>query len=528
MKPSILGNIANFIIGNAITIPITKYSSSYSDTLNIYVGNTWIKKVEKLTNNQSINFTSDELEEIYKVMPTVTAASFRFVTTTYNGATIVGTSEKVAVGSISADIKPTISSVSLKEGISTITDKFGGYVQYQSRIVGNITANAGAGTGIYGYSGQVGSFYVMDNPFTTNVLTISGENEYSLTVTDQRGRTATKTGKFEVLEYDLPKIDAFTVVRCKANGTEDIYGEYVKINASASISPVNNKNDKSYKIQYKQKGTTVWKDLVTNSDAYVYKLTDSVHSGFSADYVYDFRFLVTDFFITAERSANIAAGFAIIDLKKDGKGMALGKVSTKNALEIGFDMYDKHDTKIHNGLASYKPNGADIDPDTTLEELVLTETNTPESGFWYVRTMFYSSKSVTSNRTQIAFPYNNASTSLYYRSYYMTGWSEWKSVSSLAATTDYTGVFFAGKRVDETGWVTITPAGGNIPTAVYVSFSNTYKRIPVVMLVSSSGVIGTQVLGCSTNGITKTGVNIVVNRTNTTPTTIYYHVLGEV
>ena len=527
MKPSILGNIADFTIGNAITIPITKYFNG-SDTLNIYIGTKHIKKVEGLTNNQSISFTVDEINTIYSAMPAVTAASFRFVNTTYNGANIVGTSEKVAKGSINADIKPTITSVSLTEGISAITEKFGGYVQYQSRIVGNITANAGAGTGIYGYSGNVGSFYVMDNPFTTNVLTISGTNEYSLTVTDQRGRTATKTGTFEVLEYDLPQLNSFSVIRCNADGKEDVYGEYVKINATASISPVNDKNDKIYKIQYRVKGTTNWVDLINDSTAYTYELTDSVHSGFSADNVYDFRFQVSDFFITAERSANVPAGFAVIDLKKDGKGMALGKVSTKNALEIGFDMYDRHDTKIHNGLASYKPNNVDIDPDTTLEELILTETNTPEGGFWYVKTMFYASKTITSNRTQLAYPYNNAMTSAYYRIYYNGGWSDWKSIASIAATTDYTGVFFSGKTVQETGWVTITPTGANIPTTVYVAFSNTYKRIPVVLPVSSTGVIGTQVLGCSVNGITKTGANIVLNRTNTTPTTVYYLVLGEV
>ena len=49
-RGSVLGTISNFTIGNAITIPITKYSTSFSDTLNIYIGNTWIKRVEGLTN----------------------------------------------------------------------------------------------------------------------------------------------------------------------------------------------------------------------------------------------------------------------------------------------------------------------------------------------------------------------------------------------------------------------------------------------------------------------------------------------
>lgn len=528
MKPSILGKIADFTIGNTITIPITKYSSGISDTLNIYVGTTWIKRVEKLVNGQTITFTTEERRACYDAMPYVTAASFRFVNTTYNGANVVGTSEVVAKGTIPDNVKPTITNVEMKENVTGIADKFGGYVQYRSQIYCNVTATPGTGTGIYGYSGNISNFIVMDNPRITYYLDKSGTNEYSLTVTDQRYRTATTTGTFEVLAYDNPKINNFSVERCNQDGSLNLYGNYVKVNASAVVSSVDGKNDKAFKVQYKLKSASTWTDLLTYNAGYEYTLTDSIHSGFSVDNVYDFRLSVSDYFETITRDLNISAGFAIIDLKGNGKGMALGKVSTKDALEIGFDIYDRYDTKINNGLAVYRPNGVDINPDTTIEELILTETNTPEGGFWHVRTMFYSNKSETANRTQIAFPYNQATTTLYYRIYYNGGWSDWKNVASQVSTMDYEGYFQSGKQLIQTGWVTITPTGGNTPTSVYVSFNNTYKKIPVVLLVPSSGVIGTQVLGCSTNGITTTGANIVINRTNTTPTTVYYLVIGEV
>jgi hypothetical protein len=92
---------------------------------------------------------------------------------------------------------------------------------------------------------------------------------------------------------------------------------------------------------------------------------------------------------------------------------------------------------------------------------------------------------------------------------------------------DYDAVSQSGKTLLESGWVTITPVA-NTPTAVYVSFKKHYNKIPVVVVTASTGVIGTQVSGASINGITNDGVNIVTNRTNTTPTTIYYHVFGEV
>lgn len=93
---------------------------------------------------------------------------------------------------------------------------------------------------------------------------------------------------------------------------------------------------------------------------------------------------------------------------------------------------------------------------------------------------------------------------------------------------DFEAVFKSGKSLLENGWVAITPSGANTPTSVFVGFKRHYKKIPVVLVTPSTGVIGTQVLGASVNGITNDGVNIVLTRTNKTPTTIYFYVFGEV
>ena len=92
---------------------------------------------------------------------------------------------------------------------------------------------------------------------------------------------------------------------------------------------------------------------------------------------------------------------------------------------------------------------------------------------------------------------------------------------------DYDATALSGKSLLESGWVTITPKA-NEPTAAYVTFKKHYNKIPVVLVTASSGVIGTKVLGAATNGITNDGVNIVVTRTDTTPTSVYYYVFGEV
>lgn len=99
-------------------------------------------------------------------------------------------------------------------------------------------------------------------------------------------------------------------------------------------------------------------------------------------------------------------------------------------------------------------------------------------------------------------------------------------LGSEMTASDYEAISLTGKEQKESGWVIITPTA-NTPTGAFVTFKRHYTKIPVVTVTASSGVIGTQVLGASINGITNDGVNIVLTRTNTTPTTVYYKVYGE-
>lgn len=114
----------------------------------------------------------------------------------------------------------------------------------------------------------------------------------------------------------------------------------------------------------------------------------------------------------------------MIDFSADGKGVAFGKAGRRpNAIEIGMEIYDRFDTQIRNGFAYYVSGGADID--TTLEELVLTDKNTPTIDFYFIQTMFYADKSETAHRAQTAIPYNT-NNSMYHRYYFNGSWSVWR------------------------------------------------------------------------------------------------------
>lgn len=337
-RTSGLGTISNFTIGNAIAIPITQYSSGFVNNLVIKFGSTTVKTVNDIHNGDTVTFTAAEQTNIYSLMPSVTKGTFTFTLTTKNGSTTVGTSSRTATGTINANVKPAISSFSLAEYISKIATQFGGYVQNQSQIRGTITATAGSGSSISSYKTVINGQTFTSSTFTTNVLKTAGSNTATVTVTDKRGRTATSTATFNVIAYTPPKITTFTVVRCLADGTEDmVSGEYAKINVVSTISAVSNKNAKNFKLEYKKSNDTAWTTLLTYTAGYSYTLTNSIQAGFSADYPYAFKLTVTDYFHSTPITKTISTGFALMDLKANGKGLAVGKVSSEDdTFDVGF------------------------------------------------------------------------------------------------------------------------------------------------------------------------------------------------
>ena len=93
------------------------------------------------------------------------------------------------------------------------------------------------------------------------------------------------------------------------------------------------------------------------------------------------------------------------------------------------EIHDVYGTSIPNGLAVYTGSGTNaIDPNTTREHIILTDKNVPFSGLAYVITLFYSEKSSTANRSQIAIPYSTTST-ICYRYFYNGVWSDWQGDS---------------------------------------------------------------------------------------------------
>jgi hypothetical protein len=119
------------------------------------------------------------------------------------------------------------------------------------------------------------------------------------------------------------------VARANSGGTLDDQGTYVLCTINASISAVNNKNDKTFKIKYKKTTDSTYTeiDITPSGTTYSYNNTYLV-SGISGDYEYNFELALTDYFGTVVSDKNIPTAFTLMDFNSSGKSIAFGQVST--------------------------------------------------------------------------------------------------------------------------------------------------------------------------------------------------------
>lgn len=108
---STLETVSDFALEKSFSVPVTKYSSSFADTLEIKCGNTLIKSIEGYTNGAAINLSVSELLNAYKTLGSSNRGEFTFNLITKNGDTQVGTSAKTAVGSANGTTKIKVNGV---------------------------------------------------------------------------------------------------------------------------------------------------------------------------------------------------------------------------------------------------------------------------------------------------------------------------------------------------------------------------------------------------------------------------------
>ncbi len=329
---------STFDMGTSITISTPRASTSFTHTLSYTFGNL----SGPIGSGIGTSTTWTVPLTLANAIPNAISGVGTITCQTYNGSTLIGTKSVTFTASVPSSVIPKISAVAIKEAVDGIADKFSGFVQNRSMLNVTITAAGVYSSTITRYETYIQSVSYLGSSFTSNLITASGAIGVLTIITDSRGRTAQATNSVTVLEYASPTISTFTAFRCDSSGNADDEGTRINVAVNFNISTVNNLNDKYYEILYRVKGATSWEGTLASGNVYSRNDSFVTSSVFNADNAYEVTIRNWDYFISSENginaTINIPTAFTLFDCRNTGKGIAFGKVSAKDAMEVALDL----------------------------------------------------------------------------------------------------------------------------------------------------------------------------------------------
>lgn len=283
---------------------------------------------------------SDVVEHSW--FPSSTSGTITIVLETYNGTTLVATTSKSVTANVPASVVPSVSAFTAAIAANGLS---GLYVQGKTTVKLTATATAGAGSSIksYTYSGpdvtsSANSTTTTANTITTAAIKSSGTLTYTVQVQDARGRTASKTVSISVYAYSTPKIGAISVQRCTSDGTLSDSGTYARYTVNSTYASVNGKNTRTVTVAYSSNNGSTYSAATTLQAA-----TDTANSktgtygggAFAVASAYLVKFTITDAYgATHSATASLQSAARPINIRSNGKGVAIGAMSTKDAFEV--------------------------------------------------------------------------------------------------------------------------------------------------------------------------------------------------
>lgn len=521
---------SNMTMGTESTITVTKKNSGFTHRVYYSFGSkSNVEITSGAESDNDVSFTPPL--SLASEIPSATSATITIRCVTYNGSSQVGAATKSVKLSVPASVKPSVSSVTLTEAESGLNAKFGAYIQGQSKISGTVNTTTAYGSAIASYRVEINGAVYTARTFTTAVLKSSGSQSVKVTVTDRRGRTSNAyTATFSVLAYTPPNITSFQVVRYKDANTQSDDGTYIKVFISGTVAGLSNKNTIALKYKYRlASGTTYTETAVTTVTNYAFSYESGLLSGFNANSSYIFEAELTDYFDTAIAAFTLPTAFATMDILADGTGVAFGKVAeTQDCLDVGF-------TRVNSGRYIY------MSPNNDYQKRIFF-TNTvaatdAANGVFKHNAYLYGGQSSSEISMGVFDPQNNLRAWAYMqnrkRLYTEAEIFEWKgkSVDRVIESTNSdnaTSVRVWGDGYCEIcGKTDVTPTA-NTPTRQAITFPKTFLKVPNIQVTAHSSVIGKEVLGVSFSNPLRTGCDLLVYRTNTTGTTVYWCARGYI
>lgn len=329
--------------GGVIKISGTSASSNFSHKVYVTWNGTKIQIGTIASGTTSPSFSYTIPTDWEKNIPDSTSGIATFTLETISGSTSVGSKSVNATIKVRSSIVPTIGTVGISD-TNSICAGIGQYVQNQSKLKFTIATSGNQGSTITSVSTKFNGQTYSGSTFTTQAIQDSGTLSYTITVTDSRGRTATKSGSINVVAYYPPSLTNVSAKRANSGYTVDeSSGTYALLHFKVGFTSLSNKNVTSFYIQYRTSGDTAWTKI--NSWDNNYTLEQDYKAGnlfTSTTATYEIAFGVKDSFMSdySWQIVTVTPTYTLINFGKDGKSLTFfgQDGNSANTLTINGDL----------------------------------------------------------------------------------------------------------------------------------------------------------------------------------------------
>ena len=323
--------VSSVNIGDSITIHMNK-KASFTHKVTATFGN----KTEVVTNScvDNVVWNGFTLAKFAGQIPNATSGTLTFTVDTMNGSKKIGTKTVSVTANLPSTVVPSCSISSL----TNTNNSFGCYAKLLSGVKVKPTA-----AGVYGSTIRTLKISVTDmndktassgTEYTFDPFQKIGSKKLTVSTTDSRGRSAITSMSITVVDYSFPtaRISASRGTGSTTNNfVADDTGDHAKISSIGSVSGISG-NTITPILQYKVASQTAWTNIPVSASSTSFNDTRII--SVSDTQAYDIRLIVRD---KAGREAiatmTLSNGFATMDYKAGGDGIAFGKTANRAGID---------------------------------------------------------------------------------------------------------------------------------------------------------------------------------------------------
>ena len=307
--------------GSSKWIGHSRASTAFTVTLRYSCGTASGTIVSKSATNETYWTPPKSLQS---QIPKATSITITVYCDTYSGNTLIGTTSTSFVCYIASDCVPVINGCEFMNG----SDYSSTYYQsvHTVRLVADVEGIYGSTITKYEYTidgkTKTNYGYIM----YTDIIYTSGYKDITMTITDSRGKTATKTWSSAVYftAYAKPQITNFTCKRMGYDESDNLVisnlGTVGYFSASGTFH--SNSTSQSRTFMYKPTTSDTWTTInLDNIDYSDYEFSSSLATGSA----YDLKFVMTDNVISVEMQIKMQNLYPLINMNAAGNAIAFGK-----------------------------------------------------------------------------------------------------------------------------------------------------------------------------------------------------------